>query len=116
MLSITQNSHVSMVHARLVDVAWAAGLIEGEGCFTIHSKKHPYLLVDMCDKDVIDKLHKIFPCGTVRGPYHNKNKPNHKPRWRFDAFGPKCRNIVLEVYPYMCARRRARIDELMELK
>lgn len=96
------------------DLAWAAGLIEGEGCFTLHSKKHPYLLLDMCDKDVIEKLHSIFPFGNVRGPYTNKNKPQHKPRWRFDAFGSKCRHIMLHVFPYLGVRRRAKIEELLE--
>jgi hypothetical protein len=105
---------VLTVRAKSTDIAWAAGLIEGEGCFTVHSKKHPYLLLDMCDKDVIERLHSIFPYGNVRGPYLSK-KPNHKPRWRFDAFGPKCRRIILDIYPYMCKRRKERINELMEL-
>lgn len=96
------------------DLAWAAGLIEGEGCFTLHSKKHPYLLVDMCDKDVIERLKTVFPFGNIRGPYISKKKPTHKPRWRFDAFGGKARHIMIYLYPYLCERRRAKINELME--
>lgn len=97
------------------DIAWAAGLIEGEGCFTLHSKKHPYLLIDMCDLDIIQKLYNIFPFGNVRGPYTNKKKPEHKPRWRFDAYGPKCRHIMMHVYPYLGSRRKAKIDELLNI-
>ena len=96
-------------------IAWAAGLIEGEGCFTLHSKKHPYLLVDSTDKDVIEKLHTVFPFGSVRGPYTNSKRPQHKPRWRFDAYGPKCRNIMMSIYPYLCSRRKAKINELLEI-
>ena len=98
-----------------VDLAWAAGLIGGEGCFTIHSKKHPYLLLDTTDKDVVEKLYSIFPFGNIRGPYKHKTRPDYKDRWRFDAYGPKARNIMLYIYPYMCSRRKKKISELMEL-
>lgn len=96
-----------------IDIAWAAGLIEGEGCFTKHTG-HPYLLLDMTDKDVIEKLYSIFPNGTIRGPYNHKNKPHHKPRWRFDAFGTKCITIMKAVYPYMCERRKQKIESLLQ--
>ena len=95
-----------------IDIAWAAGLIEGEGCFTSHTG-HPYLLVDMTDRDVILKLKEIFPIGTVRGPYSHKNRPSHKPRWRFDAFGAKALPIIEAVYPYMLSRRKEKIDSLL---
>ena len=96
------------------DIAWAAGLIEGEGCFTLHSKKHPYFLLDMTDKDVLEKFHKIFPFTNLRGPYTNPKKPLHKERWRVDAYGPKARHIMLLVSPYLCSRRVAKINELLE--
>lgn len=96
------------------DVAWAAGIIEGEGCFTLHSKNHPYFLLDMCDKDVIEKFHTVFPFGNIRGPYTNSKKPNHKPRWRYDAFGSKARHIMITVFPYMCQRRKEKINKLMD--
>jgi hypothetical protein len=108
-----------MAHANLykeTDLAWAAGLIEGEGCFTIHSKRHPYLILDMTDKDVIEKLHSIFPFGNIRGPYRHKTRPEYKDRWRFDAYGPKARHIIINIFPYMCSRRKAKMKELMELE
>ncbi len=94
-----------------LDIAWAAGLIEGEGCFTLHSKYHPYFLLDMCDKDVLEKFHKIFPNSNFRGPYTHSN-PTHKDRWRVDAFGPKCIEIMNAVFPYMCKRRQEKITAL----
>lgn len=97
-----------------VDIAWAAGLIEGEGCFTIHTG-HPYFLIDMADKDVLEKFHKIFPNANFRGPYFHKKHPTHKPRYRVDAFGPKCREIMEAVYPYMGIRRQVKIEELRGL-
>ncbi len=95
------------------ELAWAAGLIEGEGCFTKHTNA-PYILVDMTDKDIIQRLYGIFPFGIMRGPYSNKTKPQHKPRWRFDAFGPKAKIIMEAIRPYMGERRGAKIDELLK--
>lgn len=94
------------------DIAWAAGLIEGEGCFTVHSKHHPYFLLDMCDLDVLEKFHSVFPNTTLRGPYTDGKRPDYKPRYRVDAFGPKCIEIMDIVYPYLCSRRQAKITEL----
>lgn len=95
-----------------VEIAWAAGLIEGEGCFTKHTG-HPYLLVDMTDKDVLERLKEIFPTGTIRGPYSHKHKEHHKPRWRFDAFGTKAIPIINAVYPYLLSRRKEKVDSLL---
>lgn len=94
----------------VVDIAWASGLIEGEGCFTLHTGA-PYFLLDSTDQDVVVKLHSIFPCTTMRGPYTDKSATN-KPRWRVDAFGPKAVIVMDVVYPYMCSRRKNKIDEL----
>lgn len=98
-----------------LQIAWAAGILEGEGCFTEHSG-HPYILVDMTDKDVIEKLHSIFPTATIRGPYTHHKKPQNKPRWRFDAFGTKAVPIMERVLPYMCSRRTEKIKYLLNLR
>lgn len=94
------------------DIAWAAGLIEGEGCFTLHSKHHPYFLLDMCDLDVLEKFNKIFPQSNLRGPYVDAKRPDYKNRYRVDAFGPKCIEIMNAVYPYMGTRRKEKMTEL----
>lgn len=96
-------------------VTWAAGLIEGEGCFTLHSKNHPYFLLDMCDKDVLERFKEVFPYTNLRGPYFHKKRPENKPRYRVDAFGPKAYAIMVAVYPFLHSRRKAKIEELLVL-
>lgn len=100
--------------SREIQVAWAAGLIEGEGCFTLHTGA-PYFILDITDKDVLEKLIIIFPFLNLRGPYKHKNKPNNKDRWRVDAFGPKAVQLIDEILPFMCSRRTAKIKELLEI-
>lgn len=94
--------------------AWAAGLVEGEGCFTWHSDgKRPYFLMDMCDEDVLRKFQIVFPETSLRGPYFHKYKVNQKPRFRIDAYGDKCITIMKAIYPWLGERRKAKIDELL---
>ena len=97
------------------DIIWAAGLIEGEGCFTLHSKNHPYFLLDSTDEDTIDKLKETFPFTTKRGPYQNKKNHNNKVRWRVDAFGPFAYAIMVAVYPFMQSRRKKKIEDLIKI-
>lgn len=95
--------------------AWAAGLVEGEGCFTYHSDgKRPYFMMDMVDKDVLESFKEVFPFCNLRGPYLHPNRPKQKPRYRVDAYGDKCVLIMKALYPYLEIRRQARIDELLK--
>ena len=103
------------VESRREQICWAAGLIEGEGCFTLHSKNHPYFLLDLTDEDTIDKLKEIFPFTTKRGPYENKKNTTNKPRWRIDAFGPLAYALMVQVYPFLQSRRKAKIEELIKI-
>ena len=97
-----------------VEIAWGAGLVEGEGCFTWHSEgRHPYFLMDMADKDVLEKFQQVFPEVKLRGPYTHKSKPKNKPRYRVDAFGPKALTLMKTIYPYMGERRKLKMDEFL---
>lgn len=94
--------------SREIDIAWAAGLVEGEGCFTRHSEKHLYFLMDLCDLDVLERFQKIFPQVNLRGPYFSK-KESSKPRYRVDAFGTKAEGLVKELFPHLCSRRKSQV-------
>jgi len=96
-------------------LCWVVGIVEGEGCFTLHSKYHPYFLLDMCDLDVLERVKQVFPFVNLRGPYHNKKKPENKARYRIDAFGPKAVQIMEALYPFLLKRRQQKIEELLHI-
>jgi len=56
-----------------VQIAWASGLFEGEGCI------RRQLEIEMTDKDVIYKFWDIMKCGNV----YYRERPNVKPTWRW---------------------------------
>lgn len=46
-----------------IDVAWAAGLFEGEGCISNNGRVSVDLTLKMTDKDVVDRFHEIVGVG-----------------------------------------------------
>ena len=38
---------------KIIDIAWLAGLLEGEGCFRLDKGKYPIIRLGMGDEDVV---------------------------------------------------------------
>jgi hypothetical protein len=94
----------------IIEIAWAAGLIEGEGTFT-NKKYHKQIRVGMVDKDILVRLERIFKCGKVR---YSHNTITDKP---FYVWSVGKRNQVKEVclliLPFMGERRSSKIQEVI---
>ena len=97
------------------DIAWAAGLFEGEGCISVGSKRRPThaprVSLSTTDEDVVRRFAVIVRCGRVSGP-HRKGK--YKPFWlwktgTFEHF----QYIVCLLWYWLCNRRRQRAKEIL---
>lgn len=105
-----------------VEIAWVAALLEGEGAFFSTPKKsttggvyYEYRVsCNMCDEDVLARLHRLVAVGRLSGPHKRKN-PKHKPfyRWnlskRFEVL-----DLCMKILPYMGLRRSAKIAEIFD--
>ena len=99
------------------DLYWVAGLLEGEGCFTIKSRKAGTLrdiviLCQMTDEDVLKKLFRLTGVGRLNGPYTNGPR-GKRPRWTWAVSGRPAYKLMKSLMPLMGKRRRARICELI---
>ena len=101
-----------------VQIAWMAGLLEGEGCWLInHTKKwsSPRILLQMTDEDVVRKAARITGVGKVGGPYGPyKNSLGTKSWFKWDVN----KRVDVEylsglVLPHMGTRRTAKILEVL---
>jgi hypothetical protein len=99
-----------------LDVAWAAGLFEGEGCFTaIRTDKssNRYLRVALLttDEDVLRRFHRIVGTGSIT---IEPRRHGTKMQWRWQVTR-ECdfRSIVRLFEPYLGNRRRSRAYELL---
>lgn len=102
------------------DVAWAAGVFEGEGSICIrytdlYQGSRCTLKIAMSDEDVVARVHEILG-GRFNGPYYQKRKrkdgSEHLPRWEW-AMSKRADVIAtLELLiPYFGKRRRAKAEE-----
>lgn len=71
------------------EIAWAAGLFEGEGCFSSKrsqntARRYPNACLSMTDEDVVRKFFHIVRTGAVYGPVVRKNK-KWKPQWKWSV-------------------------------
>lgn len=88
------------------DVYWLAGLIEGEGSFSL-TRGYPRVSVAMTDRDVIVHVCLLL-CLPILGPY-NQNYPNAKQVYRCQVTGRRAVGIMLTLYQFMSERRQASI-------
>lgn len=93
------------------EIAWAAGLFEGEG-WAGRNGTTVSLSVNMTDRDVLDRFAVVVGGGNVTGPYDRgaRRKPMHQ--W-IAGERETVRRIFALFLPWMGERRSARLRELM---
>lgn len=97
-----------------VEIAWLAGLIEGEGCITTHRQGDTLsvrLALAMTDEDIVRRCQEMADCGSVR----HRPVPGHKDQWVWDVSARRdVARILLAIYPLMGERRKSKIGEVVE--
>jgi hypothetical protein len=101
-----------------VEIAWAAGLFEGEGSICIFEQKHNVLpLIRLClqmtDRDIVERFCRIMECGRVTGE-HRFGREHHKPTYRWHIGNRRdVERILLALLPYLGQRRTAKANEAL---
>ena len=93
------------------DIAWLAGLIEGEGSFGF-KKGCPRIEIQMTDADVVSRAASVLGV-KPRAPWIRKD--GYKPVWACCAFGSRAIGWMMTLLPLLGERRRARIAEIVSL-
>lgn len=97
------------------EIAWAAGLFEGEGCFRITKARGKsqcaMLVLQMTDRDAVQRFRDIVGAGNVRTQLRPEG---HKTIYCTDvASRPDVERIIRAFMPWLCARRKAKAQELL---
>ena len=99
------------------DIAWATGLVEGEGCFTLHHNRYPRITVAMSDYDVVNKLAYLWRATThtcAITKTSNLVKPcNPKPRCTTYITGCRAVGWMMTMYPLLGSRRGAKVRAII---
>jgi hypothetical protein len=93
------------------NLAWVAGLFEGEGCIGHNRKTGQWqLIVASTDEDVLQRAHMLTGVGTLRGPIDR----GHKPHWIWNVTSrAQVYALLAALYPWFGKRRQARVIECL---
>ena len=99
-----------------IEIAWVAGLLEGEGCWAIN-RNTPYkrwITTTMTDRDVLEKAQKYTGVGTIQLG-EAPGQPHHKQCYRWMVIAKRDREWLTHlVYPHMGKRRQQKIQEFLQ--
>lgn len=90
----------------LNDLAWAAGIFEGEGCVHFQSDTVG-LTVTQRDPWILVKLRDLFG-GRITGPQRSNAKLSPHPIYRWKIYGARARGFLLTIFTWLSPRRRSR--------
>lgn len=101
------------------EIAWAAGVLEGEGCFTLvrNSKakggRSAKIVLQMNDLDVITNVRKVFD---LKGKiYRRPPRGNSKESWTWTVYrASDVKEILWYVLPWLGKRRKEKAKELLD--
>ena len=98
-----------------IELAWAAGFIDGEGTFrfqrngrSIHG--HFCMTAAQVDRRPLDRLQQAIGAGKVYGPY-GPYQHNHQPHYQFNHTGPDAAEAFLLLRPYLGPIKQRQGDE-----
>lgn len=94
-----------------LQVAWLAGILEGEGSFGFYRKKAT-VAITMTDEDVIARVSLLMNTTYSMQP---RRKENWKSTYSIRLSSSKAVYIMATVLPFMGVRRSAKISEILAL-
>ena len=93
-----------------VDLAWSAGIFDGEGCVVLATRKYAHrtgyalrLTVANTDVRMLKRLKQIFKVGHLYT--HKRKNVVRRDCWIWLLSGNNARNFLALVYPYLVTKR-----------
>ncbi len=99
------------------DIAWLAGLLEGEGCFGRYETAGKPRFCVVCvstDRDVLESVQRITGCGTIKHRVTQSQLPNHKAAYHWQTWSRlEVLHVARLVLPYMHSRRKRKVEGIL---
>lgn len=95
-------------------LAWAAGLFEGEGCFSFSDSRVRQVsaALNMTDEDIVRRFRAIVGFGAIYEVAPQKSHWKKQWRWRASTF-EQVQALMAAFWPWLGVRRRARAIEVL---
>jgi hypothetical protein len=109
---VTEGASSVQDQPTAIDVAWAAGLFEGEGNLTLRGKSSAEAVIGMTDRDVIEHFLTVVGFGNLT--CERRSNPRHNNVYRWSASNATDVRILIEMFlPFLGERRRQRALEVL---
>lgn len=96
------------------ELYWAAGFLEGEGCFSVTTaRKAERVVAGQVDSEPLAKLKEIFG-GNIN--YTEPKSEKQKPVFRWSVWGARARGVMLTLFPLMSERKQNQIIKALAAK
>jgi hypothetical protein len=96
------------------DLAWMAGLIEGEGSLIPGGRRYGSVRVAMTDLDILQRLAEVFGVGTICSL--RSREAHHKQAWVWQVVRQaNVADLTEVIAPFLLERRRAATARLLAL-
>lgn len=92
-----------------IEIAWLAGILEGEGCFAIN--RTPKITLSMTDADIIQRVASMCHKKVYTVP---PRKDGWKTVYRVEVFGEQAIELMRKILPHMGQRRSKKINEVIQ--
>ena len=96
-------------------IAWAAGLFEGEGCMSIQDRRNRQtgyrLSIEMTDKDIVERFQNLMGVGNITTRQRRHWKPTYT--WRMNR-RDEVRRILNLLLPYFGNRRAHKALDILD--
>jgi hypothetical protein len=93
------------------EIAWMAGLFDGEGCISYKHVNCVILKISMTDEDLIKRFHRLADGGNV----YFYDKKTYKRMYVWEAGNHNdCRRLLLTMLPWFGERRKTKSLEAIE--
>lgn len=102
------------------EIAWAAGLFEGEGCFNAFKRKSGkwgvQVRLGMTDREPVERFARIVGAGAVHDGRQAQKHENWKPlhEWYVQS-GPEVARVIDMLMPHLCKRRAGKAQEVRDI-
>lgn len=103
----------SVTPVSLADLTWAAGFLEGEGCFFAksgHRFRSPGIRAAQVQRWPLEKLQRLFG-GNIGS--HRPTNPKHSLYYYWSIGGPRGAGVVYTLYTFLSPKRRDSIRDAL---
>ena len=103
----------------MIELAWAAGFFDGEGCTSVHQPRkaiHRWSTLKVSlkqnDRRALDRFHAaVRGLGSVNGPYEYVGR---NPFYVYEVYGDDADTVLMYLWPYLGDAKKEQADRVMD--